>query len=72
MADELWTVSGGLDGTRWAVSYKGRLVIDGYERASEATWAITYLSRGHLPPYVPNGAEVNWPIDSPGSDPPEE
>lgn len=72
MADELWTVSGGLDGTRWAVYYEGRLIIDGYERASEATWAITYLSRGHLPPYVPEGAQVDWPIDRSSPEPPEE
>jgi hypothetical protein len=37
------------------------MVIDGYERASEATWAVTFLSRGRRPPFVPDGAVVDWP-----------
>ena len=56
-----WTVSTRRTGDRWAVYYEGRLVVDGYERASEATWAVTFLARGKVPPYVPDGAEVAWP-----------
>ena len=36
-------------------------MVDGYERASEATWALSFLARGEHPPYVPEGAEVAWP-----------
>ncbi|HEY7619126.1 MAG TPA: hypothetical protein VH834_05100 [Solirubrobacteraceae bacterium] len=61
MASDEWTVSSGPDGTHWAVFYEGRMVIDGYERASEATWAVTFLSRGRRPPFVPDGAVVDWP-----------
>jgi len=35
--------------------------VDGYERASEATWAVTFLARGEPPPYVPEGAELALP-----------
>jgi hypothetical protein len=35
---------------QWAVYYEGRLVVDGYERASEATCAVTFLARGKAPP----------------------
>jgi hypothetical protein len=56
-----WTVSTRRTGDRWAVYYEGWLVVDGYERASEATWAVTFLARGQRPPYVPDGADVAWP-----------
>jgi hypothetical protein len=55
------TVSARRTGDRWAVYYQGRLVVDGYERASEATWAVTFLARGERQAYVPEGAEVAWP-----------
>ena len=44
-----WTVSARRTGDRWAVYYEDRLVVDGYERASEATWALTFLARGERP-----------------------
>ena len=56
-----WTVSARRTGDRWAVYYEDRLVVDGYERASEATWALTFLARGQRPPYVPEGAGIAWP-----------
>jgi hypothetical protein len=56
-----WTVSIGSDGDRWGVYYEGRLVLDGYEQPAEASWAATFLARGRRPPYVPEGAEVQWP-----------
>jgi hypothetical protein len=56
-----WTVSTRRTGDRWAIYYEGRLVIDGYERASEATWEVTFLARGQCPPYVPEGAQVACP-----------
>jgi hypothetical protein len=56
-----WTVSARRTGDRWAVYYADRLVVDGYERASEATWALTFLARGQRPPYVPEGAGIAWP-----------
>jgi hypothetical protein len=56
-----WTVSARRTGDRWAGYYEGRPVVDGYERASEATWALSFLARGERPPYVPEGADVAWP-----------
>ena len=56
-----WTVSTRRTGDRWAIYYEGRLVVDGYERASEATWAVMFLARGEPPPYVPEGAELALP-----------
>ena len=57
----LWAVSGGREDERWAVYYDGRVFIDGYERASEAWWAVSFLARGRPPAYVPEGVEVVWP-----------
>ena len=57
----LWAVSTGREDGRWAVYYDGRLFIDGYERASEAWWAVSFLARGRPPAYVPEGVEMEWP-----------
>jgi hypothetical protein len=58
----LWAVSTGREDDRLAVYYDGRLVVDGYERVSEAWWAVSFLARGRHPAYVPEGVEIEWPF----------